>query len=251
MHKSINTTKFSSGRFGNHLIRNMFFHIIAQKNNLKFNYSHYEEMKEMGIDLFVTGSIEYPEKDIILISDSNIMDCINDKIKINKNIRVSHLTYAQKKDFVIYLKKYCETNGIFKNVIEKNKFKERYNVNNDLFVHVRMGDVPQFTPPYSYYSSVIEKIYYMNGFISSDTIDSDLCKKLIKTYNLAIIDFNEIDTILFASTCKHLVLSQGTFSWAMGFFSVNSAVYFPKIKNAWHGDIFVFPEWNEVDYKKD
>ena len=121
-------------------------------------------------------------------------------------------------------------------------------MNNDLFIHVRIGDVPHYAPPYSYYSSIIEKTDYVNGFISSDTIDSDLCKKLIKTYNLKIVDLSEQDTILFASTCKYLILSQGTFSWAMGFFSVNSTVYFPKIKHSWHGNIFVFPEWNEVNY---
>ena len=32
-----------------------------------------------------------------------------------------------------------------------------------------------------------------------------------------------------------------------GFNGFFSNVYYPKIKTIWHGDVFVFPEWNEID----
>jgi hypothetical protein len=52
---------------------------------------------------------------------------------------------------------------------------------------------------------------------------------------------------MFASSCKNVVLSNGTFSWLIGLLGFYSNVYYPKIKTVWHGDIFVFPDWNEID----
>jgi hypothetical protein len=46
----------------------------------------------------------------------------------------------------------------------------------------------------------------------------------------------------------NIVLSNGTFSFLIGLFGYNSIIYFPTIKIKWHGDIFIFPDWNRVDY---
>ena len=53
---------------------------------------------------------------------------------------------------------------------------------------------------------------------------------------------------MFASTCKNVILSSGTFSWLIGLLSYYSNIYYPKIYVKWHGDIFVFSEWTEVAY---
>lgn len=62
---------------------------------------------------------------------------------------------------------------------------------------------------------------------------------------------NEIDTIMFGSTCKNIILSNGTFSWMIGVFGYHSTIYYPdpKLKECWHGDIFVFDDWNKVQYE--
>ena len=74
--------------------------------------------------------------------------------------------------------------------------------------------------------------------------------KLLKMkYNLKIIDYDEVNTIMFGSTCKHIVLSNGTFSWLIGFLAYYSTVYYPKIIHKWHGDIFIFDSWNEIEQK--
>ena len=57
---------------------------------------------------------------------------------------------------------------------------------------------------------------------------------------------NEVNTIMFASTCKNIVLSHGTFSWLIGLLGFYSTIYYQKITRFWQGDIFVFPEWNEI-----
>ena len=67
-----------------------------------------------------------------------------------------------------------------------------------------------------------------------------------KKYNLTVFNSGEVETIQFGSSCKHIVLSSGTFLWFIGVFSLDSTIYYPKIKKIWHGDIFIFPEWNEI-----
>jgi len=52
---------------------------------------------------------------------------------------------------------YLHFNIIKSNIIQKNKFKERYNNNNDLFIHIRLGDIEHFSPGIDYYLKSIKK----------------------------------------------------------------------------------------------
>ena len=235
--ENISTTLNTSGRFANHFIRNMASHILAKKYNLKFIYSYYNEIKELGIDLFIDGINVYNET--IEIYDANLIDYINNII-INKNIIMNN-SY-QIKEFILYLKKYFDDNNLFEQVKIKNIYNSRYNKNNDLFVHVRLGDTIGFNLSFEYYDNIISKIKFENGYISSDTINHEICQKLINKYNLIKIELNEIQTIMYGSTCKYIVLSEGTFSWLIGFLGIYSEIYVPSI-HTWHGDIFVLPEW--------
>ena len=62
---------------------------------------------------------------------------------------------------------------------------------------------------------------------------------------IKLIQYNEVNTIQFASTCKYVVLSHGTFSSCIGYFSFFSEVYYPEFKNLvkWHGDVFSINRW--------
>jgi hypothetical protein len=237
--ENISTTLDTSGRFANHFIRNMAAHILSKKYNLKFIYSYYNEIKELGIDLFIDGINSYNET--IGIYDANLMDYINNII-INKNIIMNDC--YQSKEFILYLKKYFDDNNLFEQVKIKNIYNSKYNKNNDMFVHVRLGDIliSNNNLPFEYYDNIISTMKFENGYISSDTINHEICQKLINKYNLIKIELNEIQTIMYGSTCKYIVLSEGTFSWLIGFLGIYSKVYVPK-NNRWHGDIFVLPEW--------
>jgi hypothetical protein len=74
-----------------------------------------------------------------------------------------------------------------------------------------------------------------------------MCIALINKYKLQPVKDTEVKTIMFGSTCKNIILSNGTFSWMVGLLGFYSKIYYPKIKNSWHGNIFVFPEWKQVD----
>jgi hypothetical protein len=64
-----------------------------------------------------------------------------------------------------------------------------------------------------------------------------------------VLDINEVDTIKFASTCKYIILSNGTFSWMIGVFAFFSDIYYPIMKKKWNGDIFVFEDWKGITVK--
>jgi len=241
-----NTTIGTGGRFANHFFRNLTAHFIAKNNNLKFTYSYSQEFFNLGIELYKNGDQTY--NDDFIITDDNFFELIKKNIKLNKNITLKMCdVYAQTKEFSFYIRDYIYADEQKNKIIEKNLFKYKYNNNNDVFVHVRLGDSVEHNPGYIYYDWVLSNMNFENGFISSDLLTHPLCIALIKKYNLTPIIKTEVKTIMFASTCKNIVLSNGSFSWLMGLLGFFSTVYFPKVKNWWHGDIFVFPEWNEID----
>ena len=146
---------------------------------------------------------------------------------------------------------YIHFNIIKSNIIKKNKFKERYNNNNDLFIHIRLGDVAHFNPGVDYYLKAIKELKnFDNIYIASDTLTHDIIKKIIKEYPQAnLIDYNEVETIQFGSTCKNIILSHGSFSAIIGILSYYSNVYYPKIEKdkTWYDiGMFSIKGWTEV-----
>jgi len=267
----INTTFETGGRFGNMFIRNFVAEYIAKKNNLKITYEKYDLFEKLGIKLFI-GENTYDET--LLITDDNI-----DSIIFNDNI---FNTYASNRNIIFKRHDYnpfslpyhawCQTSSIVSyirnvvncdnRIINNNPYKDRYNKNNDMFIHVRLGDIVnyKYNVSLNYYDSIIQKIldsnnyknnpYFNNGvrYITSDSIDNIICKTLINKYNLKIYDTDEIDTIQFGSTCKNIILSNGTYSWLLGLLGFESNVHYPIIKVKWHGDIFIYPDWYKINY---
>ena len=153
---------------------------------------------------------------------------------------------------------YCQSNYMSRKIIDFlkmnqdniyafNPFNSRYKKNNNVFIHVRLGDVTDKNPGFDYYYKICSKLNFEKGYISSDSINHSICNKLIMKYNLQVYGNEEIKTWQFASTCKYIILSNGTFSWIIGALGFFSNVWYPKIGKKWHGDIFHSDIWNEVD----
>jgi hypothetical protein len=134
-----------------------------------------------------------------------------------------------------------------------NPHHARYETNNDVFIHVRLGDVPFHNPGFAYYDRVLSGLEFTTGYITSDTINHPICLALIRKYRLQIINPHaQIEDILqLGSTCKHIILSAGTFSWLIGLLGFHSQIYYPdpSQKRRWHGNIFeCMPGWNKISY---
>lgn len=243
-----NTTINSAGGFCNHVIRNIFCSIFAKKHDIVFTYSYYNEIKELGIELYTSGKKYYSNN--IKVNDNEHFFKLLNKTSLNYNIFVLEC-FFQSPEYANYLREYLSSEDIKQNIINKNIFNDRYNKNNDLFIHVRLSDAVQYNHGFDYYDNVLQELEFENGFISSDEIDHEICSSLIKKYNLQVIQYNEVQTIMFGSTCKYIVLSNGTFSWMIGILGWFSKIFYPdpKLINSWHGDIFIFDDWKKIIYK--
>ena len=77
----------------------------------------------------------------------------------------------QLKEFILYLKKYFDDNNLFEQVKIKNIYNSRYNINNDLFIHIRLTDASCWNPGLEYYLKAILHINVDKLYISSDDIN--------------------------------------------------------------------------------
>ena len=245
----INTNIGTSGRFGNHFFRNMAAHFICKAIDLKFEYSFEKEFNNLGV-YFYKGYNYYDFRNTMNINNSNFMAIIkSSQIQNNNKFNIYLDTdYFQTREFAEYLREYFNTNENKQQVMKANPYKKRYRKNEDVYIHIRLDDAIQYSQPFEYFDNLLDKIMFEDGYISSDNIKDPLCVKLIEKYELTVINKSEVETIQFASTCKNIILSTGTFSWMIGLFAFYSTIYYPKIKKIWHGDIFVFPDWNCIDW---
>ena len=226
-------------RFGNLLFFSYIIDYLARINDLPISYENFNEITSLGIPLFTEGTTIYTE--LHTISDSNV-DFYLENPKIEKNIMIHG--FFQTASTARFIKN--KINEYRENIMKLNPYT--YD-NNNVFIHVRLGDITNnFNQPFEYYDKALSSINFDKGYISSDTVTHPICQNLINKYNLTVFNSNEVDTIKFGSSCKNIVLSLGTFSWYIGAFSFESTIYFPEIKKQWHGNIFVFPEWNKINY---
>lgn len=246
---SVNRMDSHLGRFGNLFLVAMAFHFYAKKNNLKVVYKDHERFKKLGVDFYTTDT-DSSFQDTIKLTDENFFSLITGP-PVHKNLLLCNDMWCQTKEFALYLRDYFNQEQQKELILSSNPFMFRYNNNNDVFVHVRLGDVTGVhSLPFEYYDKALSNLSHFNkGYISSDSIDHPICRDLIQKYKLTPIDYDVVETIQFASTCRHLVLSLGTFSWLIGFLAYFSDdIQYPVDKKPWHGNIFVFPEWKCIDY---
>jgi hypothetical protein len=147
------------------------------------------------------------------------------------------------------LYKYLHKDEIKSKFIDNNPFKERYTKNNDLFIHIRLTDVAHFNPGIKYYINAIKNVVFDNLYISTDDKNNSIITELLKLYpSSTLINYDEITTFQFASTCKHIVLSHGSFSAIIGYLSFFSNIYYPEyeLNKVWYGDIFSIDNWNKL-----
>jgi hypothetical protein len=235
-----NITGRTNYRFGNLLFFTYIIDYLARENDFAIVYEQYNFIVSLGIPLYISGVTGYTTT--CKINDTKL-DSLLKNPKLNSFITLSG--YVQTPSVAKYIKSLITTHK--ESITKCNPYT--YN-NNDVFIHVRLGDRIEHKADtaYEYYDKVLSELQFDNGYISSDTIEHDTCKQLIEKYNLTVFTADEVKTIQFGSSRKQIVLSLGTFSWYIGAFSFESTVYFPEIKHVWHGDIFVIPEWNKVMY---
>jgi len=230
------------GRLGNNMIQYFAGRILAEKSNLflesnsRYDYWH----KHFNIEPLNTKQIG---TDIEYIYEENFLNILEQQ---NLPIKCYILQgFFQTKFFLHKYQKYI-----------KNIFKIQYNDidTKQVFVHYRIGDIENTRSmlPIEYYETALSSIDCNSGYIASDSINHPNINQLHKKFNLIPINLSPIDTIHFGKNFNNLVLSEGTFSWWIGFLSKADTVVCNQRDYKWFGsDIFDFNNWQKLNWDYD
>jgi len=248
-----------SGNFCNQLIRHVAVSIIACKFNLNVRYAMppdsanwwpplslvelNECINELGIDRFNGKNIHNDTKEL---NDSNYRDILEES-SINYNLVTHPDSFFQSTDIINIIHKHLNEENNKNKIIKKNPFKERYNNNNDVFIHCRLGDTNAFYPGIKYIVKCINKIENFDKiYVASMDFDNAEIKELKDKYpNIIFIDKPRVETIQFGNTCKHIILSDATFSLTIGLLAYFSNIYCPKDMGSWGGG-WKITGWNRM-----
>jgi len=241
------TTTISYGRLGNQIIRNLAVSLIAEKYDLYVDYVSYELIKKLGIELFI-GKNKY--NNTIKLEDNNYFDIYkNENTLLNANLNPNE-NFFQTQEITNLIYTYLHSDKIKQNIINKNPFTQRYNSNNDIFIHIRLTDATQWNPGIKYYINAISHVKFDNTldniYISTDEQNHVIINQIIKKYpKIIIINYDEIKTFQFGSTCKNIILSHGSFSAIIGYLAFFSNVYYHEyeLNKIWYGDMFSINGW--------
>jgi hypothetical protein len=225
---------------------------IAKKNSLAVEYVYRQQTEDLGIVLYHEGTCFYD--DHYQLTDENYFVLLHAE-NLDKNVMLTHGFLQMPETAKMLSDKILRDKDW---IIGKNKFRSNYNTNSDVFIHLRLGDVEHNNPGFNYYDAALQKIgnNYSKGFLCTDTPNHEIVQQIIAKYpNIIILNgLNEVDTIHFGSTCKYVVLSHGSFSAMIGYFSFFSQIYFPEYgyggKQIWYADIFLHDKWNVIREEK-
>lgn len=226
-----------SGRLGNNLFQYVAAYIFAKKFNFKIS----SDIVENKFNLPSLNGIN--ETNVIIdVDDNNFMTLLNSEKLENAHYRF--IGYYQIKEFILEY---------------GDKIKELFTLNfkntskDEVFVAYRIGDISGIRQmlPIEYYKEALREINPIGGYITSDTPDHPNVMELIKEFNLKIYNESPLDTIDFAKNFNNIILSEGSFSWWMGFLSLAENIYYNERPRFWHGDMFVLPEWKPLKYDWD
>ena len=231
-------------------------HFLAEKYDLDVEYSYWAKMRTLGIPLY-SGSKRFQENQIV-DSDAKmevlLQEMESSSFVLQRNLIMQGDIYCQTKDMTNRIFDYLRSERIRDGIIPANPFHHNYKNNNDVFVHIRLGDVADKNPGFEYYEKVLKSLEtkgYGRIFLSSDSPFHPICQKISMEFrNTSFIQVEETQTIQFASTCRYVVLSHGSFSAIIGYLSFFSEVYYPAYdpEKIWYGDMFSVPGFQKVDY---
>ena len=243
------------GRFANCMFRNFAVSSVARKHNLYVrSYAWDDVAMKLGISFYKSGKLAFDSPELEL-TDNNFAEILFSGCNLCANV-VSHNCFFQTQDISQMLYNHLHVPDSRNKIMAANTYADRYQNNADIYIHVRLGDVIHLNPGLPYYLFVLSHIKQNNEFsgtiyVSSDSPEHETTRYLIDNCGAVLIDEPIDRTIQFASTCKYIILSHGSFSAFIGYLSFYSDIFYPKYDeaNVGHGNMFSIRDsnWNKVD----
>jgi hypothetical protein len=224
--------------------------MLAEKYQLKFRYGYDAQLDRLGIPLYKSGT-KFHNNCVELVNDDFLRYLLNEDLGYN-NIATND-TFFQNNDIADYLKTHFASDKVKKSIMDHNIHRARYENNDDVYVHIRLGDSISMCPCFEYFDKTLKQLTFSKGYISSETLENDTCVRLMQKYGLTPLVMDEVETIMFGSTCRHVVLSNGTFGWYIGTISWFSTVFYPNLRlfPAHHPvEIYDNAYWKMIDHRE-
>ena len=115
-----------------------------------------------------------------------------------------------------------------KNTKEHHK-KNKIKFYDQVFVHVRLGDMEQYGLGYSYYKNALNKIKFNSGIISTDSPKNKIIDKLLDNFNLSLYENENFQEVIsLGSQYENRVITGGSVGWLIGYLGDNNNVYYVK-----------------------
>ena len=234
------------GRLGNKIFQQVAVSLLAEKYDLLASYTREKEFAELGIPLW-RGSKQLQGR-YVKLTNVLLKELLTTRDSSDLSIRLwldSSDSYFQFPWFSNHLR------FLFRGKFERslrlaNPWRDRISANNDTFVHIRLGDMAEIgtRPAIDFINAVGTPRGHV--FVSSESNNHVLVRRIVSHFSATLLDLSAVQTIQFGSTCAHLVLSDGTFSWTIGSMASLSAriVIVPR-KNEWSGNI-THSDWDIV-----
>lgn len=242
------------GRFCNQLIRQAFASMLAQKFDLTVAYPCAGDVQRLGIACY-SGAVELPaaapagaaaaaapttEDEVLGVIEGRLPPA-ETKISMNNDN-----CYCQSRQHTKVLREWLRPQAA--SIRAANTFAARYRNNSDVFLHIRLGDVPGYNPGVAYYRAALARTAPDAStvrYISTDTPGHPIVQQLVADHpeTRVVVDGDLVKVIQFASTCKDVILSHGSFSAVIGFLAFDSHVYYAPYTTMWCGDMFSQPDW--------
>ena len=213
------------GRLGNNLIQYAAGAILAEKTGLRLGTKPESRNNNFGeaFSLQPIDGVCYDKT--IELNDKNYYDHLN-----NPEPTIGYILNGFFQDSKLL----CDFRDQILDLYKLPEPKESVS-SDDVFIACRLGDCLKGPRTYCTMEYIENQLKssrhkYDKAYVTSDTITHPPLKRLIEEYNLTVYQDEPMDTILFGAQFNNLILSAGSFSYLMAYFSKadNVTVYRSK-----------------------